>query len=120
MWIAELSDGSIVVEGEGEWVERPGERLPWVRLCRYATASGLRVVSLGLPNFRMPDAPQYSIVYHLVVDDALGGQEITEYINLGSHYGNFSIHYIQNLADPSDSRIESSYEPTLSDALSPA
>jgi hypothetical protein len=55
----------------------------------------------------------------VVLDDALGAGEITEYIDLGAHYSDLGVHYLVNLMDEDDTRIEITSPYVHPDALSP-
>jgi hypothetical protein len=115
-WIATLSDGTTAVEHSGEWQIIPGQRKPWVRFCEFAAKNKLHLTSLRL-NFKgrtihMPRskfdrfdmnvrnrAPlSYSLQYHIEAEmDELGAVSQQEFIDLASHYGDFTVHYVQEL-----------------------
>ena len=117
-WVATLSDGSTVVEDSGEFVEVPGERKPWVKLCSYLGGNGLHLTSLRL-NFKgrtihlpranfdrfayneISRAPLfYSLQYHheAIMDQGFAIQEEEDFIDLAAHYpNNLAVHYIQSL-----------------------
>lgn len=121
-FVATLSDGSTAVEESGEWVTRYGERKPWVRLIQFVAKNGLHLTSLRLnidgrtihlprekfdrfslegmtPNF-------YSLNYHLEVDDInAGGGKQTHFVDLAAHFDDFSVHYIQDISQGSNSWI---------------
>ena len=116
-WIATLSDGSTAVEHRGEYQIVEGERKPWIRLCEFAANNGFHLTSLRLnfrgrtihlpratfDKFKMNEtnvAPDfYSFQYHIEVDDILGDMDTTEFVDLAAHYGELTVHYVQDVTD---------------------
>lgn len=122
-WVATLSDGSTAVEHEGEYVEVPGQRKPWVRLVQFAGQNGLHLTSLRI-NFRgrtvhMPRskfdrfnmqavAPlsyslEYKIEAEIGVDGSFGNEK--RFIDLAAHYVDYSVHYVQDIQDGNNSWV---------------
>jgi hypothetical protein len=114
-FIATLSDGSTVVEGQGNFEHTPGLRKPWIRLCSFAAENGLHLTSLRL-NFdgRTVHLPRgnfqkfeyegaheplyYAICYKLELENPLGGSpDQTLFVDLAAHYESFAVHYIQEI-----------------------
>jgi hypothetical protein len=117
-WVATLSDGTTAVDQTGEWVEKPGERKPWVRLCEFAAKNKLHLTSLRLnvdgKTIHMPrDAwdrfdmnetsmtpDYYSLTYHVEGELGDGGiSNVEKFIDLAAHYKDFAVHYLQNVTN---------------------
>jgi len=124
-WVATLSDGSTVTEHQGDFAVIPGERKPWVRLCRFLGQNGLWITSLRF-NFRgrtlhMPRTKldkfgmterlkpplYYSLQYHHEAEMTLAGQIEQEwvYVDLAAHYQDFAVHFIQDVSNGNNSWI---------------
>lgn len=124
-WVATLSDGSTVVEHEGEYAQVPGERKPWVKLVQFAGQNKLHLTSLRL-NFRgrtvhLPRAKfdrfdfndkavaplSYSLQYHLEAEMGPDGSFGNEhrFVDLAAHYPEFTVHYIQDITDGNNSWV---------------
>lgn len=122
-WIATLSDGTTAVENHGEWVVRPGERKPWVRLTQFAADTGLHLTSLRLqfrgrtihmprPKFDRFSMDQtslepdfYSLQYHVEVDNVLGSSEQNLFVDLAAHFGDITVHHIQDVTEGNNSWV---------------
>lgn len=123
-WVATLSDGSTAVEHSGEYTVRPNERLPWVRLTKFAAENGLYLTSLRLnfngrtihmprlnfDRFNLNDksvAPLfYSIQY--MIEGIMGGEQAIEskyFVDMIAHYSTYDVHYIQDVTDGENSWI---------------
>ena len=109
-WKALLSDDSIVVEHEGEYTERLGERLPWPRLIEFLNKNALYIKQLDLEidnkiihlpfECKFSKKPSfYSFQHILEVDNILSGHQITEFIDIAAHFKDFVVHYITNIND---------------------
>ena len=111
-WIATLSDGATAVEHKGEYKIIPGERKPWVRLCRNLASEGKWITSLRvqigkktvhLPRiegkFKTRPPKYYSLCYHMELDDIFGTPKEKHFIDLSAHYGDFAVHYIQDITE---------------------
>jgi hypothetical protein len=90
-WIATLSDGSRVTEGEGDFTLIPGERTPWFRLTEQLNKKGLYLTRLvldvngkevSLPN----DAEFYSLCYHIEGVLGSGGIRSKKFVEGRAHY----------------------------------
>lgn len=118
-WRATLSDGTVATQDEGEWIENPGERLPWNRLCKYSAENGLVVDKLevdidgrlvylpfDLQRFSLVNQKpnSFDIMYHMEVDNLLTGGNTSIYIDTIAHYKNFDLHLI-NKTDTTESWI---------------
>ena len=115
-WVVVLDNGLVLEEHHGEFTVKPGERLPWVRLCAFVEQADLRVkelrFELGNRTFYMPmelsefrggvdvlKPHSYSILYSVTVDFDLGGGAQIErhFVDLAAHYDSMSVHLIQSL-----------------------
>jgi hypothetical protein len=124
-WIATLSDGTTAAEHTGNWTLIPGERKPWIRLCKYAAQNGLTITSLRL-NFRgrtihLPRSNfdrfdmnatsrsplYYSLAYHVELDMTDGDLDNqTRFIDIAAHYPDeIAVHYIQDTTDGNNSWV---------------
>lgn len=122
-WIATLSDGSTIVENTEDWSIKPGEPLPWVRLCHFTADNNLHLTSLRL-NYKgrtihLPRAKfdkfgldaisplYYSLAYKVEAEMNLGGGAIdqTLFVDLVAHYQDFEAHYIQNVTTGNESWV---------------
>lgn len=122
-WIATLSNGETVVEHFGDYTEIPGERKPWVRLCKFLAENDLRLTSLHLNvNGRiitMPsenfakfgidssfDPHSYSLQYYLEGEiDQTGELTNQRFIDLITHFDSFDVHYVSDLQTGDESWI---------------
>lgn len=136
-WVATTSNGEQVAEHKGNYTVIDGERKPWVRLCQNLATNGEHITSLRLwivdkhgqrtvnlprlnSRFKANTIPdRYSIEYILEADDVLGATKQDEFIDVGTHYGNVSVHYIQQINDIANSWIEvrSGLEPQMPSPL---
>lgn len=118
-WIATLSDGETIVEGEGNWGIQPGKRLPWARLCEYAQENNLSITDLyllldGEQEIHIPSSldrfnlsiykpSQYSIQHLLEIDNLLGGnRQETTFIDIAAVYeigDNLMVHLIIDVSN---------------------
>lgn len=113
-WVATMSDGTTVAEHSGEYVEIPGQRMPWIRLTSFLAENDLHLTSLrvnvGGRTIHMPRvtgrfvdqavAPlYYSVDYKAEAEMGDGGtfREQKRFIDLIAHYDSFEVHYIQSL-----------------------
>jgi len=114
-WVATLSDGTTAVEHRGKFKVIRGERKPWVRLIK--NLKGRKITSLRLRiGKRTIHAPKegkwqckqpeyYSLCYHVEVEDVLSKGKETHFIDLGAHYDNFTVHYIQDITQKNNSWV---------------
>jgi len=115
MWTVTLSNGEKIVQGEGDWVEKPGELLPWARLCEYTKDNNLVIEEL---EFRFgerklkfsPDrfyglnglTPlNYSIQTTMELDGVFSGGQATMFEDVCCHFAlldghTVDIHFIIN------------------------
>jgi hypothetical protein len=102
-WIAVLSNGEVIKEGEGDFQLIAGERKPWVRLCSYLSANNLHINDLALEVddtimqlfTEIPDF--YAIQYQATgILDADGSFSQEHCIDIGGFYGTSSVHYVHN------------------------
>jgi hypothetical protein len=114
-WVAFLSDGSVVREHRGEYQITEGEPTPWVRLCSFLAENDTKLVRLALDidgaaihlpssvvsfNLQGYDSPRsYSVQYRVEGVIGSGGVEAKTYIDLSSHYDDFTVHLIHDLDD---------------------
>lgn len=108
-WIANLSNGEIAVEHEGDWIVRPGERLPWPRLSSFCGNNKIHITALAFEangtkfyapkldtRFEkggiQPDA--YSIEYIAEFEEGPEGSVQGLLADIGSYYGKISVHTI--------------------------
>ena len=127
-WVATISDGTSAVEHQGEFQIISGERKPWVRLIKKLEAEGKYLTSLRLQagervinmprlkNNRFDSYPPlyYSLSYIYEADDLLGRMTEKHFINLGAHYKDYAVHFIQDMNDISSAWI------TVTDNQAPA
>jgi hypothetical protein len=90
-WKVELSNGEVVEEGVMPWVELPGERLPWPRLCAYLEENNLYVTkfwALNGPNdlFQRQDFQSCFVEYDMELDNIMGGPTATTSLHTGFYY----------------------------------
>lgn len=121
-WVATTSDGTTYVEHTGEYVLKPGERMPWVRLTRDLAAKGEYITSLRLnfkgrtihmprPNFGkfgLDDKVRSPLFYSLqyMIERDMGGEMVdTEFVDLIAHYPTFEVHYVQDTTDGNNSWV---------------
>jgi hypothetical protein len=125
-WVATLSDGSTVVENQGEWVVREGESTPWVRLTHFLGDNDLHLTSLRLNfNGRTVHLPRpsfdkfgyaeiakeplyYSLSYHVEAEMDMSGGLVdqTLFMDLAAHYPNDqALHYIQDMTGGNNSWV---------------
>jgi len=112
-WIALLSDDTVAVEDEGEWVRKPGERLPWPRLAAYVEENDLFLKQLKFRNGDhflnlAPGADYYFVQYSVQVDNIFGARQHTDFVDVGMGFGSTNIHYVYDLTNRSNSWIVAS------------
>ena len=114
-WVATLSSGDTAVEHVGEYQVKPGERLPWVRLTKFAADNKLHLTSLRLnvdgrtihmprPNFGRFNLGEKSIsplFYSLqyMVEGEMGGEGTMEakyFVDMCAHFATYDVHYIHD------------------------
>ena len=131
MWIARLSDGTYVTEGVAPWEVRPGERLPWARLCEHLEQNNLSISQLNFTNgntITFPVAQQrfgytshkpdsFSIQNTLEVDNILGGAYSSEFLDIACHFPTFVLHYVVDIGSGNVQILVS--EPTTPIASAP-
>lgn len=123
-WVATLSDGTTVVEHNGDFQIKPGERKPWVRLCQFTEDNNLHLTSLrlnydgrtvhmprsSLGRFGIGEVNQspscYSLQYHIEGEMRNGGElEQTLFVDMAAHYDDFIVHYIQDVTNGNNSWV---------------
>jgi hypothetical protein len=125
-WVATLSNGTVAVEKEGEFIIVEGERKPWFKLLQKLKSDGLWLTSLRLnidgrkvhlPSInggKFDSKPPlfYSISYQLDIEinggidrDEEGSVIQSHYIWLSAHYDNFIVSFINGLDDENNSWI---------------
>jgi len=120
-WKAQLSNGELATEGVVPWVELPGERLPWPRLCAYLEENELHIEGLGLlddqdnpivfPSDSVcwlsqdKDPEYYGVQYDINVDNLFGDSTIENLVHVSFHFNDYVDHI---WVSSEDGRIESS------------
>lgn len=117
-WVATLSSGETFVEHSGDYKVIPGQRTPWVRLCQFVQEKGEHLTSLRLNyngrTIHMPrsnfdrfglgetncEPDSYSLQYHIEGEIDNGDMlKQTLFVDLAAHYGEMTIHYIQDVTN---------------------
>jgi hypothetical protein len=122
-WIATLSNGETLAEHFGDYTETPGERKPWVRLCKYLAENDLHLESLhlnvnghiitmpsasfnkfGIDNSLSPHS--YSLQYYLEGEiDEVGQLTNQRFIDLIAHFESYDVHHINDLQNGNENWI---------------
>ena len=127
-WIVTTSDGNTYIEGR-DFPVIPGERKPWVRLVDKLATDGSFITSMRLQvgkqtvvlptmsgKFGGYPPRYYSLCYHAEIDDVLGNQTQSDFVDVAAHYENFAVHYVCDTSSGNTSWITV----TDPDALAPS
>lgn len=100
-WRVELSNGDVAEQGEMPWVELPGERLPWPRLCAHLEEHNLYITKFWiLQNGEIvaskDDFDSCFVEYDVELDNILGGPTATTLLYTGFFYDDRVDHILVN------------------------
>lgn len=90
-WKVELSNGEVVEEGMMPWIELPGERKPWPRLCAYLEEYDLHVTKLSVLSadetlVQRTGFESCFVEYDLEIDNVFGGPISISSLHVGFYF----------------------------------
>lgn len=90
-WKVELNNGEIAEEGRMPWLELPGERLPWPRLCAYLEENDLHITSFSVLKdddliFKKQQFYSCFVEYDMELDNIMGGPSAKTLLHTGFYY----------------------------------